>query len=189
MSTVKNSNAAALQDQQAYSSAWAGKMADIWQERIARLRLVDTGQLLRSVSAMVTPGAETSIELSFMAYGIHVARGVGRNFLRSRQGGGTVPFLLPGGEQYRREHGLDKPKPIGPAWHRSKNSPGSASKREAGGRPMRYDPTSSTYRPRDFYSSPLYRSRIVLGEAMRRIYGQAFQGLLVETGKLLNQKD
>lgn len=175
----------ATQAQQAYTKAWAEKMALIWQERIARLRLVDTGQLLRSVKAMVSPGAETAIELQFMLYGLHVARGVGRNFLRSRQGGGSVPFLLPGGELYRKQHGLDRPKPIGPAWHRSKNSPGSASKREAGGRPMRYNPVKANYTQRDFHSAPLYRSRLVLGEAMQRIYGQHFQGLLIEAAKQL----
>lgn len=156
-------------------------MARIWRERIVRLRLTDTGSLLRSVQASVTPGQATNIELRFLMYGKYIADGVGRNFLRSKQGGGKIPFLLPGGEAYRAEHGLDKPKPIGPAWNRSKNSKGRASKREAGGRPMNYNPVKRNYKGRDFYYGTFYHSRRRLAQAMVDIYGQTYKGLYLST--------
>ena len=113
-----------------------------WQERIDKLRINDTGALRSSIVGMVHSGPVTTIEHSFLLYGIHVSNGVAREFGRgytdslgrtytSNRGGegtwneGQLPFLLPGGEQYRRDHGLDKKKKVGPAW----------GGRKAGGRP------------------------------------------------------
>lgn len=164
-----------------YSQAWAIKMREIWGERIQRLKAVDTGSLLSSIHSLVNPsGQATSIELTFLRYGLYVADGVGRNFKRAKQRDGHIPFLLPGGEAYRAANRLDRPRPIGPAWRRSRNSKGSSSKREAGGRPANWNPQKRNYSGRDWYSRPLYGSRMALAEAMRRIYGEAYAGQVVK---------
>lgn len=163
-----------------YAQRWGETMAQIWRERIARLRVLDTGALYRSITQLTTTGEPTTIELRFLQYGMHVANGVGRNFLRSKQAGGTIPFLLPGGEQYRADNRLDRPRPIGPAWHRSHNSKGRAAKREAGGRPVNWNPRTRKYTGRDWYSRALYSSRMALGEAMRDIYADAYMGTFAQ---------
>ncbi len=72
---------------------------------------------------------------------------------------GTLPFLLPGGEQYRAEHGLDKPKRVGPAW----------GGRIAGGHPRK---------PKPWYWSKYYASRMVLNELERDYFGNAYLGMM-----------
>lgn len=163
---------------QKYEREWTANMVTYWRERLDKLRVIDTGRLFSSIVGMLHPGPVTTIEHSFLLYGKYVSNGVGRNFLKSKEADGTIPFLLPGGGGYRRAHGLDKPKPIGPAWHRSKNSPGDPSKREAGGRPMKYNPQTGRYEERDWFFAKYYGSRMNLNEAEQRYYGGAYRGLL-----------
>lgn len=169
-----------MQELQRQEEQWTRNMVVYWRERMEKLRVMDTGTLYSSVAGMLHPGPVTTIEHSFLMYGKYVSEGVGRNFLRNRQADGTVPFLLPGGEDYRREHRLDRPRAIGPAWRRSRNSPGDASKREAGGRPVKYNPTNGKYEGRDWFFRKYYASRMVLNEMEAAAYGQAYQGMLTQ---------
>ena len=171
-------NAGALDDLRKYESEWTDNMVVYWRERLEKLRVIDTGRLFSSIVGMMHPGPVTTIEHSFLRYGEFVSRGVGRNFLKSKEMDGTIPFLMPGGSAYRVQHRLDKPKSIGPAWHRSKNSPGDASKREAGGRPMKYNPQTGRYEERDWFFAKYYGSRMNLNEMEQRYYGGTYRGLL-----------
>ena len=74
-----------------YERGWAKMMADIWRERMEKLRTIDTGNLYKNISAGVEEGAVTVIEHKFMQYGIYVAAGVGKGYLHDN--GGDLPFL------------------------------------------------------------------------------------------------
>ena len=147
-----------------------------WQERIDKLHINDTGALRSSIVGMVHSGPVTTIEHSFLVYGIYVSNGVAREFgkgytdslgrtYESRRGGagtwnsGQLPFLLPGGETYRREHKLDKKKRVGPAWRG----------RVAGGQP---------HNARDWFFRKYAAMRHVLNEMEFAAYGQTYQGML-----------
>ena len=161
-----------------YLREWTNNMVTYWQERIAMLRAVDTGYLYNSIEAqLILEGAKTAIRHSFPAYGKYVDDGTGREFTNegyidslgryyasSRGGAGTwnsgqLPFLLPGGEQYRADHGLDKPKKVGPAW----------GGRIAGGHPREKKP---------WYFSKYYASRMVLNELEREYFGNQYLGMM-----------
>ena len=120
----RSSRAGAMIELERFRRQWTENMVKYWQERIDKMRINDTGQLRSSIMGMIHQGPSTTIEHSFLVYGIYVSNGVGREFgssWGSRGGEGTwnagqLPFLLPGGEAYRAKHGLDKPKKVGPAW-------------------------------------------------------------------------
>ena len=147
-----------------------------WQERIDKLRINDTGALRSSIVGMVHTGPVTTIEHSFLMYGIYVSNGVAREFgegytdsmgryYASNRGGegtwngGQLPFLLPGGEHYRETHGLNKPKKVGPAW----------GGKVAGGHP---------HNARDWFFRKYAAMRHVLNDLEANYYGQAYQGML-----------
>ena len=155
---------------------WTRNQVAYWQERIDKLRINDTGALRSSIVGMVHTGPITTIEHSFLLYGKYVSDGVAREFgkgytdsmgrtYKSHRGGegtwnrGQLPFLLPGGEEYRRKHHLDEAKKVGPAWRG----------REAGGQP---------HRQRDWFFRKYAAGRHVLNELEMAAYGQAYQGML-----------
>lgn len=72
---------------------WSDFMVKMWQEKMLQFAppVYDTGALSRSVQGVVHPGAVTTIEHSFLEYGIYVARGVGNGY--SRGNGGDLKFL------------------------------------------------------------------------------------------------
>lgn len=161
-----------------YLQEWTDNMVTYWQERINKLRVVDTGKLYSSIEArLLLDGAKAAIRHSFPAYGKYADDGTGREFTNtgyvdsmgryfasSRGGEGTwnsgqLPFLLPGGEEYRREHGLDKPKKVGPAW----------GGRVAGGHPREKKP---------WFFSKYYASRMVLNELEQQYYGNEYLGMM-----------
>ena len=161
-----------------YLQEWTDNMVTYWQERIAKLRAVDTGNLNSSIEArLLLDGAKAAIRHAFPAYGKYVDDGTGREFTNtgyvdslgryyasSRGGGGTrnsgqLPFLLPGGEEYRREHGLDKPRKVGPAW----------GGRVAGSHPREKKP---------WFFSKYYASRMVLNELEQQYYGNEYLGMM-----------
>lgn len=161
-----------------YLQEWTDNMVTYWQERINKLRVVDTGKLYSSIEArLLLDGAKAAIRHSFPAYGKYVDDGTGREFTNtgyvdsmgryfasSRGGEGTwnsgqLPFLLPGGEEYRREHGLDKPRKVGPAW----------GGRVAGGHPREKKP---------WFFSKYYASRMVLNELEQKYYGNEYLGMM-----------
>lgn len=173
---------------QKFEQEWTDNMSVYWRERMERLRVIDTGALYSSVVGLLHPGSPTTIEHKFLMYGKYVSEGVGRNFLKSKRADGTIPFLLPGGEDYRKENRLDKPRRIGPAWRRSRNSPGDSSNHEAGGRPMKFNPTTGKYEERDWFFRKYYASRMNLNEFEAAYYGKTYQGMLTQgIDEVLNQ--
>lgn len=156
-----------------FEEGWTKMMTLIWQEKIQLLKVEDTGSLKASIEAKaILEGAKKSIEFQFYKYGKYADDGTGREFTNtgytdslgrhyesSRQADGTLPFLLPGGEQYRAEHGLDKPKKVGPAWKG----------RVAGGHPRK---------AKEWFYRKYYASRMVLNELERDFYGNAYLGMM-----------
>ena len=169
-------------DRQRFIEGWAKMMVTIWQEKLQLLNVNDTGALQASLQAKVLlEGAKKEIEHSFLQYGKYQDDGTGREFtnagytdkdgrtypfnrpdslgrlyVSSRMSDGTLPFL---DEQYRREHGLDKPKKVGPAW----------GGRVAGGHPRRAN---------EWFYRKYYASRMVLNEMEQQYFGSAYQGML-----------
>lgn len=155
-----------------YEHGWSRMMIDIWREKMVQLGTIDSGNLQQSLQYAVTDGPVTTIEHKFMQYGLYVAQGVGpahvwkhwggnipkggSKTMRERMDKGQLEFL---DKTYRHEHGLDKPKKVGPAW----------GGREAGG-----DPKGK----RDWFFKKYYYSirRLNLTEA--EFYGKAYQGLM-----------
>ena len=161
------------EDRERYLREWTENMVAYWQERIDRLRVLDTGGLRSQIEgALLLQGARAAITHAFPAYGKYMDDGTGREFSNTgytdslgrhyepaRQADGTLPFLLPGGEQYRREHGLDRPRRVGPAW----------GGRVAGGHPRQ---------PRPWFFSKYYASRMVLNELEQKYFGSQYLGML-----------
>lgn len=156
-----------------YEQGWAKFMVDIWREKMVQLGTVDTGSLQQSLEYSVSDGPVTTIEHKFMQYGLYVAQGVtpafqwkywggnipkgGSKTPRERIGnGGQLEFL---DAAYRKEHGLDKSKKVGPAW----------GGREAGG-----DPKGK----RDWFFKKYYYSIRRLNLTESAFYGRAYQGLM-----------
>ncbi|MCR4602439.1 MAG: hypothetical protein K5683_02750 [Prevotella sp.] len=151
-------------------------MVAYWRERIDKLRVIDTGNLRSSIEgALLLQGATSTITHSFPAYGKYAEDGTGREFnndgytdslgrhYTSSRGvnvfaDGQLPFLLPGGEQYRMDHGLDKPKKVGPAW----------GGRVAGGHPRQ---------PKPWFWNKYYASRMVLNELEQQFFGDSYKGI------------
>ena len=159
-----------------FEEQWTKNMVVYWQERMDRLSVNDTGRLRSNINGMRHPGPVTTIEHSFLLYGKYVSDGVGREFGKgytdslgrkfgsSRGGEGTwasgqLPFLVPGGEEYREKHGLDEPKKVGPKW----------GGRVAGGHARA---------KKDWFFKKYYASRMVLNEYEAMAYGKAYQGML-----------
>ena len=165
----RSSHVGAMVELDRFRRQWTENMVKYWQERIDKMKISDTGQLRSSIMGMIHQGPSTTIEHSFLVYGIYVSNGVGREFgsnWGSRGGEGTwnagqLPFLLPCGEAYRAKHGLDKPKKVGPAW----------GGRVAGGHPRE---------KRDWFFRKYAASRHVLNEMEAAAYGQAYQGMLTQ---------
>ena len=156
-----------------FEEGWTKMMVTIWHEKLQLLGVHDTDALRNSIEAKaLLEGAKKSIEHSFLAYGQYVDDGTGREFTNtgytdslgrhyasSRQADGTLPFLLPGGEQYREEHGLNRPKKVGPAW----------GGRVAGGHPRK---------AQEWFYRKYYASRMVLNDLEREYYGNQYLGML-----------
>ena len=176
----------ALSEIEAFERAWTHNQVVYWQERIDKLRINNTGALRSSIVGMVHPGPPTTLEHTFLRYGMSVSNGtarefgegytdrMGRTYHFHRGGEGTwnagqLPFLLPGGEEYREKHGLDKPKKVGPAWGGKK----------ASGKP---------HVQRDWFFRKYYASRMVLNDFEQAAYGEAYQGMLTQAVDNLFQR-
>ncbi|MCH5346240.1 MAG: hypothetical protein J1E63_03980 [Muribaculaceae bacterium] len=79
-----------LEERRKYVLAFNATMIKIWREQIALLGVIDTGALYRSTVAigMTADGKFTSVTLtqSFLAYGLFVDYGTGRNTPRGNPG-------------------------------------------------------------------------------------------------------
>ena len=164
------------QERQRYLQEWTNNMVRYWQERIDLQRAIDTGNLRSQIEgALLLQSANAMITFQFPAYGKYLDDGTGREFSntgytdslgrvydtsrgKDTWDSGQLPFLLPGGESYREEHGLDKPKKVGPAW----------GGRIAGGHPRQ---------PRPWYYNKYWASRQVLNELERDYFGTQYQGM------------
>lgn len=168
----------AAREREQFEQAWTRNQVVYWQERIDKLRVNDTGTLRSNITGMLHPGPTTTIEHSFLLYGLFVSNGTAREFGKGytdsmgrtydfhRGGEGTwnrgqLPFLLPGGEEYRHKHHLDRKKRVGPAW---------------GGRLS----SGLPHKARDWFFKKYYSSRMVLNEYEAAVYGQAYQGMLTQ---------
>lgn len=101
-----------LNDVNAYEAEWASNMVLIWREKVERLAIIRTGTLHQSFDASIShSGQGSTISLTFALYGIYQALGVGNRYEHGN--GGYLRFL---DTTYRKEHGLDKPRKVGPAW-------------------------------------------------------------------------
>lgn len=80
-------------DVRQYEREWTDMMITIWRENIARLGIIDTGRLLNEHTSKIDViEGEVNIVHQFVAYGLFVARGVGKyiskvgdNSLRSKK--------------------------------------------------------------------------------------------------------
>lgn len=145
---------------------WTENQIIYWREKLKMLNVYDTGALQSDITGILSQGNITTISHKFLMYGIFVEAGTGREFaaaLGSRGGEGTIndgqlPFLLPGGEEYRRIHGLNKPKKVGPAW----------GGRIAGGHPRQ---------AKLWFSKKYHYSVMRLAEHELAFYGETYCGL------------
>ena len=94
-----------------FENNWVDKMVEIWREKLYQFKAIDSGHLYRTVSGTVERASSTILTHSFAMYGIYVNNGTGIFYKKGN--GGDLPFL---GKEYRREHKLDRPKRVGPAW-------------------------------------------------------------------------
>lgn len=157
-----------------FEKQWTENMVTYWKERIDKLRVIDTGALRASLTGMLHSGPVTTIEHSFLVYGKYVSEGVspafawkywggnipkgGQKTPRQRMGAGQLEFL---DISYRKSHGLDGKRKVGPAW----------GNRVAGGQPKG---------KRDWFYRKYYASRMVLNEMEAAAYGKAYQGLMTQ---------
>ena len=77
-------------------------MIDIWKEKIVKYSIIDSGNLM---SSMTGSSSQDSALLKFVSYGIYQAYGVGNGY--KHDNGGNLEFLDP---EYRKKHKLGKPR-------------------------------------------------------------------------------
>lgn len=141
-----------LKDLNLYLDEWTKTQLAIWREKIERMGIVRTGALHQSfrdtVQHINAGGGIATITMRFAQYGIYQALGTGRGYAQGN--GGDLQFL---DKTYRHEHGLDKPRRVGPAW---------------GG----YMTSGQPRKDRDWYSKKLYMSTMAMVEDLARIMGE-----------------
>lgn len=77
-------------------------MVDIWKEKIIKYSIIDSGNLMSSVTGS---SSQDSALLKFVSYGIYQAYGVGNGY--KHDNGGNLEFLDP---EYRKKHKLGRPR-------------------------------------------------------------------------------
>ena len=88
--------------QDEYIKGWTNTMIDIWKEKIVKYSIIDSGNLMSSVTGS---SSQDSALLKFVSYGIYQAYGVGNGY--KHDNGGNLEFLDP---EYRKKHKLGKPR-------------------------------------------------------------------------------
>lgn len=138
-----------------YIRGWTKEMLVIWREKIERYSIIRSGKLHGSLDSVISGAADGSmIEFAFLRYGIYQAFGVGNGYCDN---GGDLEFL---GSEYRREHKLDIPRKVGPAW---------------GG----YFTSGEARKKRDWIHPKLYSSQRVLAEMIAKILGETAAAAVV----------
>lgn len=152
-----------------WEQEWSDMMVTIWTENIMRLGIVDTGNLMRSLTGHVVANTDRKEMIhEFALYGLYVARGTGPAYKwkhwtknqgekEERVNEGDLEFLSP---SYRVEEGLNKPRKVGPAWGGKKK----------GGHPRS--------KKKNWFLKKYLRSMYVLAEMERNVYGEMFMGNL-----------
>ena len=148
------------EDVRKWEQAWTEMMVTIWRENILRLGIVDTQALYKNFSSNVADMAgQITIAHEFLMYGIYQAKGVGRGYRRGNSGKDDENGLQFLGKEYRKEHGLNKPR------LRSSIKEGKM--------------TSGKTRKRRDWFTPRYLSSIdVLTQVEVQLYGEAYMGTL-----------
>lgn len=143
--------------QQLWIDNWAKLMTQIWQDKLQMWNIRRTGALMQSFSESVShDGLSASIVLRFLSYGIYQAYGVGNGYRRNN--GGDLPFL---GAAYRKEHRLDRPRKVGPAW---------------GGHYTSGEPREK----RDWFNPKLFASLMRMKETMAHMVGEEAAAVICE---------
>lgn len=82
-----------------WQQAWSKMMIDIWQEKITRLKVIDTGKLWHEITQQAVFTEDTStITHQFMEYGIYQDAGTGNGYTRGN--GGDLKNLENRDERY-----------------------------------------------------------------------------------------
>lgn len=140
---------AELEDSDKFVRGWTKEMLIIWREKIERFRMIRTGAMHGSLDSIIRGTAEGKmIEFAFAKYGVYQAFGVGYGY--AQDNGGDLKFL---DKDYRREHKLDVPRKVGPAW---------------GG----YFTSGNPRKRRDWIHPKLYVSQKVLVEMLTKIHSE-----------------
>lgn len=140
-----------------FEKGWTEFMVDIWRERMQMLKIHNTGALKSSLEGSISGDeGHRRITHRFLMYGLYVASGVGSGYKAGN--GGDLEFLDP---EYRKAHGLDKPRKRGPAWGGGMTS----------GKPRK---------ARDWFSRKYFYSMRRLMEKEAEYYGEAYNGLMIQ---------
>lgn len=143
--------------QQLWVDNWAKMMVQIWRDKLEYWNIRRTGTLMGSFTESVThDGLSANIIMRFLAYGIYQAYGVGKGY--THDNGGDLEFLSP---SYRREHRLDEPRKVGPAW---------------GG----YYTSGEPRERRDWFNPKLFASLMRMKETMAHMVGEDAAAVLCE---------
>jgi len=99
-----------------YVEAWAKMMVDIWEDKITKLHVVDTGRLYSSLSQHVADrgNGQELITHQFLKYGQYVDSGVGNGYKAGN--GGNLDILDP---MYRAKHNMGAQRERRPWFSRS----------------------------------------------------------------------
>lgn len=150
----------AAEERRKHVESWNKTMINMWQESIHKLGVIDTGRLYRSpiVVRLDHDGRWMSLDIGFefLEYGIWQHFGKGGEY--SLDNGGDLEFL---DKDYRREHGLNKPRKRGPKW-----GGGSTSGRVRKARP--------------WFAKSFYKSVAHLKGFMASSVGREFVGLFAD---------
>ena len=127
----------------------------IWSDRIALLKVWDTGYLKSSLGSATPIFDQASMQFTFefVQYGIYAEAGVGNGYLKGEANGGDLEILDPA---YRYWHGLDKPRKAG---KNGKMTSGHPRKRKI------------------WYSRSWYISQKVLSDKLLTFMGDSFEHL------------
>jgi hypothetical protein len=143
---------ASEEDIRKWQEEWEKMMITIWREKIRRLHVVDTGQLMGRIDGSMANGAggTTAIIHKFLQYGIYQDCGTGRGYKHGN--GGKLDFLDP----------LKRKKNI--------------ARKQKSGKITLGEPR----KPREWFSRAYYASIMVLKEQMAYMYGEAYCGMMTE---------
>lgn len=144
-----------------FEKGWEEEMLEIWREKLIQYKIRHTGSLFSSLASSSSGEEVRTIVHRFLTYGIYVAMGVGR-YYKNREN-----FEDYNSSSYRREHGLDKPRKIGPSgWG-------------GGG----YMTSGQPRRRRPWWSRKYYASLMKLNDVEGEFYGEMYRGVLFDVIK------